>query len=49
VTRRSRLEEPSMVLLGRQLPEAPPVRRSRGSQLVSWITSTDHKVIGHLY
>jgi len=38
-----------MVLLGRQLPEAPPVRRSRGSQLVSWITSTDHKVIGHLY
>ncbi|MBA9004290.1 aa3-type cytochrome oxidase subunit I [Thermomonospora cellulosilytica] len=38
-----------MVLLGRPLPEAPPVRRPRGSVLVSWITSTDHKVIGYLY
>ncbi|MFC5181745.1 aa3-type cytochrome oxidase subunit I [Actinomadura harenae] len=39
-----------MVLLGRPLPEAPPRRRhARGSVLVSWITTTDHKVIGHLY
>src|SRR4030081_430090 len=38
-----------MVLLGRRLPEAPPRRRERGSVLVSWLTSTDHKVIGYLY
>ncbi|MGI5164194.1 cytochrome c oxidase subunit I [Spirillospora sp. CA-253888] len=38
-----------MVLLGRELPTAPPVRRSRGSMVVSWITTTDHKVIGYLY
>ncbi|TDD67797.1 cytochrome c oxidase subunit I [Actinomadura rubrisoli] len=38
-----------MVLLGRPLPEAPPVRRPRGSVLVSWLTTTDHKVIGYLY
>ncbi|SEG94629.1 cytochrome c oxidase subunit 1 [Thermomonospora echinospora] len=38
-----------MVLLGRPLPETPPVRRSRGSVVVSWITTTDHKVIGYLY
>ncbi|MFC4913391.1 cytochrome c oxidase subunit I [Actinomadura gamaensis] len=39
-----------MVLLGRPLPEAPSQRRrTRGSVLVSWITTTDHKVIGHLY
>ncbi|WP_067828443.1 aa3-type cytochrome oxidase subunit I [Actinomadura kijaniata] len=38
-----------MVLLGRKPQEAPPVRRSRGAILVSWITTTDHKVIGYLY
>ncbi|WP_067490716.1 aa3-type cytochrome oxidase subunit I [Actinomadura hibisca] len=38
-----------MVLLGRELPEAPPVRRSKGSVVVSWLTTTDHKVIGYLY
>jgi cytochrome c oxidase subunit I len=39
-----------MVLLGRTLPQAPPARpRSRGSVLVSWLTTTDHKVIGYLY
>ncbi|MBC6461981.1 cytochrome c oxidase subunit I [Actinomadura sp. HBU206391] len=38
-----------MVLLGRRLPEAPARRRPRGSIVVSWLTSTDHKVIGHLY
>ena len=39
-----------MVLLGRTLPEAPPrPRRERGSVLVSWLTTTDHKVIGYLY
>ncbi|GAA2126869.1 aa3-type cytochrome oxidase subunit I [Actinomadura napierensis] len=38
-----------MVLLGRRLPEAPAAERPRGSVLVSWLTTTDHKVIGHLY
>jgi cytochrome c oxidase subunit 1 len=38
-----------MVLLGRRLPEAPLPERPRGSVIVSWITSTDHKVIGYLY
>jgi len=38
-----------MVLLGRPLPEAPPRRRERGSVVVSWLTTTDHKVIGYLY
>ncbi|MCW2888653.1 MAG: cytochrome c oxidase, subunit [Streptosporangiaceae bacterium] len=38
-----------MVLLGRPLLEAPPRRRERGSVLVSWLTTTDHKVIGYLY
>src|SRR4051794_16934452 len=38
-----------MVLLGRTLPEAPARPRSRGSVLVSWLTTTDHKVIGYLY
>ncbi|GAA2106511.1 cytochrome c oxidase subunit I [Actinomadura alba] len=38
-----------MVLLGRPLPEAPPRQRPRGSLIVSWLTSTDHKVIGYLY
>jgi cytochrome c oxidase subunit 1 len=38
-----------MVLLGRQLPEAAPERRPRGSVFVSWMTTTDHKVIGYLY
>ncbi|MEU5884846.1 cytochrome c oxidase subunit I [Spirillospora sp. NPDC047279] len=39
-----------MVLLGRPLAEAPPrTRGPRGSVLVSWITTTDHKVIGYLY
>jgi cytochrome c oxidase subunit 1 len=39
-----------MVLLGRPLPQAPAARpRSRGSVLVSWLTTTDHKVIGYLY
>jgi cytochrome c oxidase subunit I len=38
-----------MVLLGKPLSEAPPRRRPRGSVLVSWITTTDHKVIGYLY
>ncbi|MEU9017146.1 cytochrome c oxidase subunit I [Actinomadura sp. NPDC048394] len=38
-----------MVLLGRPLPEAPSEGRPRGSVLVSWLTTTDHKVIGYLY
>ncbi|MBT2210944.1 MULTISPECIES: cytochrome c oxidase subunit I [Actinomadura] len=38
-----------MVLLGRKLPEAPAPARPRGSVLVSWVTTTDHKVIGYLY
>ncbi|WP_051712334.1 cytochrome c oxidase subunit I [Spirillospora albida] len=38
-----------MVLLGRPLPEAPAERRPRGAVLVSWLTATDHKVIGYLY
>ncbi|MFD0853744.1 cbb3-type cytochrome c oxidase subunit I, partial [Actinomadura adrarensis] len=38
-----------MVLLGRPVAEAPPRERPRGSVVVSWITSTDHKVIGYLY
>ncbi|QKG21280.1 aa3-type cytochrome oxidase subunit I [Actinomadura verrucosospora] len=38
-----------MVLLGRRLPEAPSEARPRGSVLVSWLTTTDHKVIGYLY
>jgi cytochrome c oxidase subunit 1 len=38
-----------MVLLGRPVPEAPPRERTRGSAVVSWITTTDHKVIGYLY
>jgi cytochrome c oxidase subunit 1 len=38
-----------MVLLGRPLPEAPARTRPRGSVLVSWLTTTDHKVIGYLY
>ncbi|GAA3987477.1 cytochrome c oxidase subunit I [Actinomadura viridis] len=38
-----------MVLLGRPVPEAPPQKHPRGSKVVSWITSTDHKVIGQLY
>ncbi|GAA2413221.1 cytochrome c oxidase subunit I [Actinomadura vinacea] len=38
-----------MVLLGRPIPEAQARERPRGSMLVSWATTTDHKVIGHLY
>jgi cytochrome c oxidase subunit 1 len=39
-----------MVLEGRTLPVAPPrQRRQRGSVIVSWLTTTDHKVIGYLY
>jgi cytochrome c oxidase subunit 1 len=38
-----------MVLLGRPLPEASPRHRERGSALVNWVTTTDHKVIGYLY
>jgi len=38
-----------MVLLGRRLQRPPPRRRARGSVVVSWLTSTDHKVIGYLY
>ncbi|TDD80255.1 cytochrome c oxidase subunit I [Actinomadura darangshiensis] len=38
-----------MVLHGRLLPEATPTRRPRGSMFVSWLTTTDHKVIGNLY
>jgi cytochrome c oxidase subunit 1 len=38
-----------MVLTGRDLPEVATPERSRGSVLVSWLTSTDHKVIGYLY
>src|SRR5260370_32638872 len=38
-----------MVLLGRPLPKAPQRRRERSSVVVSWLTSTDHKVIGYLY
>jgi cytochrome c oxidase subunit I len=42
-----------MVLLGRP-PYASPARRrartrTRGQIVVSWLTSTDHKVIGYLY
>ena len=33
-----------------QLPEAPQrKKKSRGSIVVSWLTSTDHKVIGYMY
>jgi len=33
-----------------QLPEAPQLRkRSPGALVVSWLTSTDHKVIGYMY
>ncbi|TNY34430.1 cytochrome c oxidase subunit I [Thermomonospora catenispora] len=38
-----------MVLLGRPLQETPSQRRPRGSVIIDWITSTDHKVIGYLY
>src|SRR4051812_40970399 len=38
-----------MVLTNRHLPEAPTPERSKGSVLVSWLTTTDHKVIGYLY
>ncbi|TMQ91704.1 cytochrome c oxidase subunit I [Actinomadura soli] len=38
-----------MVLLGRPLREAGRSPRPRGSVLVSWLTTTDHKVIGYLY
>jgi hypothetical protein len=38
-----------MVLLGRRLPEAPPRRRERSSVAVSWLTTTDHKLIGYLW
>ncbi|MGP4023776.1 aa3-type cytochrome oxidase subunit I [Actinomadura sp. 3N407] len=38
-----------MVLIGRPLPEATRTRRPRGPALVSWLTTTDHKVIGYLY
>src|SRR3954463_8186585 len=38
-----------MVLTGRHLPEAPTPVRSKGSVAVSWLTTTDHKVIGYLY
>ena len=40
-----------MVLLGRtpQVGPARPRRRSKGQVFVSWLTSTDHKVIGYLY
>ncbi|MEU8802525.1 cytochrome c oxidase subunit I [Spirillospora sp. NPDC048819] len=38
-----------MVLIGRPLPEATRTRRPRGPVLVSWLTTTDHKVIGYLY
>jgi hypothetical protein len=31
------------------LPGGEPVRRRRGNVVVSWLTSTDHKVIGNLY
>ncbi|MHC6593495.1 cbb3-type cytochrome c oxidase subunit I, partial [Arthrobacter sp. C152] len=27
----------------------PPPRRSKGTIVVNWITSTDHKTIGYLY
>ncbi|TDD28873.1 cytochrome c oxidase subunit I [Actinomadura sp. KC06] len=38
-----------MVLLSRPLREAGRSPRPRGSVLVSWLTTTDHKVIGYLY
>jgi cytochrome c oxidase subunit 1 len=40
-----------MVLSGRTLPVAPSRSRpkAKGQTLVSWLTSTDHKVIGYLY
>src|SRR4051794_41048303 len=40
-----------MVLLGRTPPVAPsrPRPGAKGQTLVSWLTTTDHKVIGYLY
>src|SRR2546425_5979607 len=40
-----------MVLLGRTPPAAAARSRPRtkGQQVVAWLTSTDHKVIGQLY
>ncbi|GAB3671112.1 cytochrome c oxidase subunit I [Actinocorallia lasiicapitis] len=38
-----------MVLLGRRNPEAPIPERGRGSVVVGWLTTTDHKVIGYMY
>jgi cytochrome c oxidase subunit 1 len=40
-----------MVLLGRTPPAATerPRPRTKGQLVVSWLTSTDHKVIGYLY
>ncbi|GAA4607574.1 cytochrome c oxidase subunit I [Actinoallomurus liliacearum] len=40
-----------MVLLGRTPPTAaqPSQPRSKGQILVSWLSSTDHKVIGYMY
>lgn len=31
------------------IPGLPPRRQSLGRTVVSWLTSTDHKVIGYLY
>jgi cytochrome c oxidase subunit 1 len=38
-----------MAAVTSQTSPAPAVRRSRGRILVSWLTTTDHKRIGHLY
>ncbi|MDA3022769.1 MAG: cytochrome c oxidase subunit I [Actinomycetota bacterium] len=38
------------ITISDQLPEAPQRRkRSPGALVVSWLTSTDHKVIGYMY
>src|SRR4051794_22039000 len=38
-----------MATTGTQVPEAATRSARRGHILVSWLTSTDHKVIGYLY
>ncbi|SHN27754.1 aa3-type cytochrome oxidase subunit I [Actinacidiphila paucisporea] len=38
-----------MVVITDHASQAPTVRRSAGRILVSWLSTTDHKKIGHLY
>ncbi|MCX5384560.1 cytochrome c oxidase subunit I [Streptomyces sp. NBC_00083] len=38
-----------MVTTAQPVAESHPKKRSKGKVLVSWLTTTDHKTIGHLY